>query len=204
MRYAIFAVLVVAPIALISWIVWRGQTEKPEYVVGSGVSGKGSESPTPGSKPDESATDDTLLGLFADPIVGVKVDGEVALFDEKGLFDYINGAAPVFIERSFRKLAAAEMVTADGGNITCDVYDMKAAVNATSIFDTERSAKAQEVPSWPEAIISARAFAFHHGRFYVKLTAYDRGAEALLPEFAAVLRDRMKPADEAAPKTDND
>jgi len=49
--------------------------------------------------------DKTLLALFQGDLGGAKVKDKVALYDEKGLFDYIDGAAPIFIQRHYRKLA---------------------------------------------------------------------------------------------------
>jgi hypothetical protein len=36
------------------------------------------------------------------------------------------------------------------------------------------------------------SFVFSNGRYYVKLTAFDKKAEAALPELAKALRERMK------------
>lgn len=114
------------------------------------------------------------------------------LYDEKGLFDYIDGAAPIFIERHFRKLGAAELVTADGSDLVCDVYDMATGENAQSIFDKERSTSAKTVDGWAEAISGPMSFVFHHGRYYVKLTAFDAKAEAAMPLVARALQEKMK------------
>ena len=186
MRNLVFALLVVVPIALIGLIVWKGQSP-PDYGRALPMSGKEGKPPTSVDQDDA-----LLLALLSGEPAGAKVDGSPTLYDDKTLFDYINGAAPIFIERKFRKLAAAEMVTPEGGDLTCDVYDMGEAANAESIFAKERSATAAAVPDWPQAILGARAFVFHHDRYYVKLTAFDAGSEALLPELAAALRDKMK------------
>jgi len=201
MRYAIFSVLVVLPVALAGWIFWKGGTDtrnsRAEAAASVPVAPKG-ETRTAGPEQNEPPTappkdeDAVLKALFARPLVGTTVDGSVELYDEKGLFDYINGAAPIFIERSFRKLGAAEMKTADGGELTCDIYDMRTPENATSIFEKERSDVAKPVADWPEAITGRGSFVFHHTRYYVKLTAFDPASEAVLPQLAAALRDRIK------------
>ena len=138
--------------------------------------------------PDE---DGALLALFEGDLGGARVKEKVALYDQKGLFDYVDGAAPVFIERGYRKLAAGELKSAAGSDLTCDVYDMASAANAAAIFDKERSASFKPVEGWPEAIAGSLSFVFHAGRFYVKLTAFDAKAEATLPTLARALRGRM-------------
>ncbi len=188
-RNLLFALLVALPIALVAWIVWRGQQVAPEVRPASASAADSSAADASAAAPR--GEDAALLGLLSGEPAGAKVDGQAVLYDEKTLFDYIDGAAPIFIERHFRKLAAAEMVTPEGGDLTCDIYDMQSPADATSIFEKERSPTATEVEGWPEAITGPRAFVFHHDHYYVKLTAFDAGAEALLPDLAAVLRERM-------------
>ena len=176
MRYTVFAVLVAVPLALIGWIAWRGNA-----------------GPAPHPLPDAGApatSDAALLALFEGEPAGAQLSEKVVLYDSQTLFDYIDGAAPTFIERGFRKLGAAEM-KARGGELTCDVYDMAAPENAASIFAAERSSSAKSPPDWPQAIVGSKSFVFHRGRYYVKLTAFDAQAEAALPELARALRDRM-------------
>ena len=194
MRNLLFAVLVALPLVLIGWMVWRGQQGSEEVRPPPRAPGEADVSRDGGGPSNAVAGEDAaLLALLSGELGGARVDGAAVLYDDRTLFDYIDGAAPIFIERHFRKLAAAEMMTPEGGSLTCDVYDMQTPANATSIFDAERSPAAVAVADWPEAIAGPRAFVFHHDRFYVKLTAFDAGAEALLPALAQALRDRMSP-----------
>ena len=181
MRWLVVALLVAVPVALITWVGISGRRPLPPEVA-------------PAAAASQPARDDdaVLKALLAPPPAGLKVKDAVTLYDQKGLFDYIDGAAPIFIERKFRRLAAAEMATPDGGELTCDVYDMAAPENAQSIFDKERSPTAKAVDGWPEAIAGPKSFVFRHGRYYAKLTAFDAKAEALLLEVAKGLRARMK------------
>jgi hypothetical protein len=109
------------------------------------------------------------------------VKGDIALYDGPGLFNYIDGAAPIFIERHFRKLSAAELVTADGSDFTCDLYDMSSPADAESIFSKERSATAKPAPGFAQGVAGPMSLVFQKGRYYVKLTAFDAKAEAALP-----------------------
>jgi hypothetical protein len=95
------------------------------------------------ARPSGQEADATLRALFEPSPAGAKVKEKVALYDEKGLFDYIDGAAPIFIERHFRKLAATEMATPEGSDLVCDVYDMATPENAQAIFDKEKSPQRQ-------------------------------------------------------------
>jgi hypothetical protein len=182
-KYAIFAVLVMIPLAVIAWVVREGRHVPPTSLLPSASASAGA----PADPEDQS-----LLSLFKGDPGGTKVKSKVALYDGKGLFDYIDGAAPLYIERKFRKLAAAEMVTAEGSELVCDVYDMRAPENATSIFQKEKSSASKPVADWPQAISGPMSFIFLKGRYYVKLTAFDKNAEAALPALAGALRERMQ------------
>jgi hypothetical protein len=188
MRWIVAALLVAVPVALITWVVASGRRPLPPEVAPGGLAGASQPVGAAGSHDDDAA----LKALLAAPLAGATVKGAVTLYDSKGLFDYIDGAAPIYIERKFRRLAAAEMATPDGGELTCDIYDMAAPENAQSIFDKERSSAAKAVEGWPEAITGPKSLVFRNGRYYVKLTAFDAKAEGLLPEIAKGLRGRMK------------
>ena len=181
MRIFIFVVLAFIPPAFIGWMIQQGHRAPAQVAVAAG-------------KPRASGAeaDKTLLELFQGELGGAKIKDKVGLYDEKGLFDYIDGAAPIFIQRHYRKLAAAEMASADGADMVCDVYDMAEPANAESIFNAEKSATAKPVADFPDAISGPMSFVFRSGRYYVKLTAFDKKAEAALPGLAKALKGKMK------------
>ncbi len=181
MRIAILAVLALIPPAFIGLQVWHGHRAPA------------TAAPVAQKAPlSQAAADEALLALFQGDLGGAKVKDKVALYDEKGLFDYIDGAAPVFIQRHYRKLAASEMVSADGSDLVCDVYDMAEPANALSIFNLEKSPNAKLVADIPNAISGPMSLVFHAGRYYIKLTAFDAKAEAALPALAKALRGKIK------------
>jgi hypothetical protein len=179
-RIVVFAILALIPPALIGTLVWHGRQAPPV------------ERAPAAARPPGHEADAALRALFEPAPAGAKIKEKVALYDEKGLFDYIDGAAPIFIERHFRKLAAAELATPEGSDLVCDVYDMVTAENAQSIFDKEKSSQAKPVGDWPEAITGPMSLVFHHARYYAKLTAFDAKAEAMLPAVAHALKEKMK------------
>ena len=178
MRYLLFAVLALVPLALVGTLVWQGNKAPPaEHAAARSAGG------------DAVAV---LRWLFDFKLASAKIKEKISLYDDKGLFDYIDGAAPIFIERHFRKLAATELSTPEGSDLVCDVYDMATPDNAQSIFDKEKSAQAKPVEDWPGAIAGPMSFVFHQARYYVKLTAFDAKAEAALPLVARALKEKMK------------
>jgi hypothetical protein len=184
-RQLLFAVLVLVPTALVTWMLARG----------TGVCRvEGGPVRAPEAAPVEGDPDQALKAIFAAPVGAFTLKEEVPLYDQKGLFDYIDGAAPVFIERSFRKLAPAELkvTSADGeGEITADVYDMVAPENAASIYGFERPQAAEAAAFGDEGHKGRMSLVFRKGRYYVKLTAFNATAEAQLPELAKLITSRM-------------
>lgn len=176
MRSLFLAILIVIPVALIGWIFWEGHVPPPPE-------------PTPAAQ--KIPGDAELLALFKEPLAGAKVKGEVALYDGPGLFNYIDGAAPIFIERHFRKLAAAEMGTAEGSDFTCDIYDMSSSADGESIFAKERSATAKPAPGFAQGVAGPMSLVFLKGRYYVKLTAFDAKAEAALPAIGQAIAGKV-------------
>lgn len=191
LRYAIFAILVAVPTGLITWIISKGVYGQPpdNGAVVAQVEGGGTTAAAPARKDDPDAK---LRALFAAPLGGAKIQGSLELYDAEGLFEYINGAAPIFIERSFRKLAAAEMATDDGGELTCDVYDMSAAENAKSIYTKEQSGNTSALDIGDGGRSSAMSLIFRQDRYYVKLTAFDGKGEEALPKVAQALSEAMQ------------
>lgn len=195
MRNAVFALLVAAPSFLSGWLLGSGTNVSPAAPLQAGPEGSGAP-PQAAAAPAAAggdAEDAALLALFKDGPGGAKIKEKVELFDDRKLFDYIDGGAPAYLSHHFRKLAAAEMAGSEGSELTCDVYDMRTAKNASAIFEAERSSAAKAVEGWAEALRGNLSFVFHRGRYYVKLTAFDKKAEALLPRLAEALKERMAP-----------
>ena len=167
-----------------------GKIAESGDVVDDGGLYAGDTPPMPLAHPSEA--DRSLLALFQGNLGGARVKDKVTLYDDKGLFDYIDGAASIFIQHHFRKLAAADMTSARGSDIDCMVYDMAEPANALSIFDAEKSVTARLVADFPDAVSGPLSFVFRSGRYYVKLTAFDAKAGAALPGLAKALRGKMK------------
>lgn len=171
---AFAAILLAVPAALVGWVARRGHGP-PRQAAAAWPGG-------------EVALDRVFEGLAPE----ARLKAPVAYYDEKGLFEYINGAAPLYLARRFRRLGAAELVLAGGGEAVADVYDMATPDDAASIFAAERSDSAREVPGFEGAVAGPLSFVFRRGRFYVKLTGFDARAEAELPTLARALERRLR------------
>jgi len=171
---AFAALLLAVPAALVGWVAQRGGGA-PRQAAAAAPAG-----------------DVALERLFEGLAPAARLKAPVAYYDEKGLFEYIDGAAPLYLARHFRRLGAAELALAGGGEAVADVYDMATPEDAASIFAAERSPSAREVPGFEGAVAGPLSFVFRRGRFYVKLTGFDARAEAELPALARALERRMR------------
>ena len=206
MRQWVFAFLVAVPTALVTWIVTVGTTPKAEPCPSLAAPPAPSAdetampslvAPAPGpaaaSKPgvaDANAAD-ALLRVFAKAAAGATVTSGPESYDAEGLFSYINGGAPAYLDRGFARLVAAELSTPEGGELSCDIYDMTEARNAAAMYDAEAIAGAQELALGDAARQSKMALAFVRGRYYVQLTAFDAEAERALPAIAKAVAERL-------------
>lgn len=181
-RRAVAAVLVAAPILLAGWVAWkgRGPSRQPR---GS------SAAPSPGVPPDDDAA---LKRLFDGLGPAAQLKAPVVLYDDKSLYEYIDGGAPLYVARHFRRLAAAELAAPGGAELNADVYDMAAPENAAAIYDAEATPQARPVTGFDAGRAGPMSLVFRQGRFYVKLTAFDDRGEAALPDVARALAGRMR------------
>ncbi|OGQ91523.1 MAG: hypothetical protein A2289_19580 [Deltaproteobacteria bacterium RIFOXYA12_FULL_58_15] len=196
MKNALFALLVAIPTALITWIVARGAYERPLgecQAAAKTTNVAPTNEVTAKAEPEvESDPDERLSDFVEKPLEGFTITDEVVLYGRSGLFEYINGGAPLYIDRNFRKLVAAEMKSNGGGDLTCDIYDMRTPSDAKSIFDAENSTNVTTANFGDAARTGSLSLVFRKGQYYVKLTAYDTKAEATLPNLARVLLTRME------------
>lgn len=179
MRWVLVTVLIAVPVALATWVVVRGVTGTPP----------GGELPLPAAARDPDAV---LAGVFAKPLAGAHTTGDPETFDGDGLFEHINGAAPTYIERGFRKVVSAELALEAGGELSCDVYDMTTADGAAAIFDHEQPPSEGPPALGDGARVSKGSVVFRRGRYYVKIVAFDQDAGRALLALARAIDEELK------------
>jgi hypothetical protein len=181
-RALVAAVLVAAPMALFAWVAWKGRGP-PRQPRGAAAASTARVPP---------GDDAALRQLFDGLAPAAQLKAPVALYDAHSLYEYIDGGAPLYLARHFRRLAAAELATADGAELNADVYDMTAPEDAAGMFDAEASPQSTPVGGFDAGRAGAMSLVFRQGRFYVKLTAFDARGEAALPAVGRALAGRMR------------
>jgi hypothetical protein len=103
-------------------------------------------------------------------------------YDRDNLWEYINGAAELFLTYSFRELIVADFEQGDGA-ISVSVYDMGRPLDAFGVFESEKPAKAEVLKDIGSAAVLQAPYQglMLKDRFYVKIEAGggDVSAEAL-------------------------
>ena len=108
---------------------------------------------------------------------GWKLKGPVVRYNEKTLFDRINGAAPAYIRAGFVALYGAEYGKPGFKEpVIIDAYDMGTPLQGLGMYATERDSSYTFIEGVGlEAYLASGSLNFWHGRFYVKMAGYEEG-----------------------------
>lgn len=100
-------------------------------------------------------------------------------YSPKTLYNYIDGAADLYLAYGFREAAVVEFYRGKSDAIMLDVYDMGRPLHAFGIFNSEKPAGAKGTGIGAQSYASSNLAAFWKGPFYVKLSVVDGKGEAL-------------------------
>lgn len=118
--------------------------------------------------------------------------GEVLTYDADNLWEYINGAAELFIEFGVQTCRTADLVSGDV-TVTVDLYDMGTPLNAFGVYEREKPGGGIMVPGATAGVVSPpyQALLLKEGT-YVKVNTFqgeltEGSALQLLQALAAAL-----------------
>ncbi len=110
-------------------------------------------------------------------IAGWKQSGEIQTFTPKTLFEYIDGAADLYLTYDFKELKVAEYKNQKKASVTVEVYEQKTPAHAFGIYSQERLPNADFIDVGAQGYIETNVINFLTGPYYVKMTSYHTGAE---------------------------
>lgn len=138
------------------------------------------------------------------PVVeGWSQAGEVLTYDADTLWEYINGAAELFVEFGVQTCRAADMVAGDV-TVTVELYDMGTPLNAFGVYEREKPGDDISVPGAVAGLVSAPYQALLlKGGTYVKVNTFEgelteEAGLQLLEALAAALPGGTTPPSELA------
>jgi hypothetical protein len=132
---------------------------------------------------------------------GWEQTGEVRVFDADNLWEYINGAAELFVAYNVQTCETADLSSGDVV-VALDLYEMGTPLNAFGIFSRERAGDHVTVSGATDAMVSAPYLALLvKGSTYAKVNVLEgeltaEGGRAMLEALAAELPgDAVLPAE---------
>ncbi len=126
-------------------------------------------------------------------IAGWKQSGEIQTFIPKTLYEYINGAADLYLMYECEELKVAEYQNDKKASVTIDVYRHKNTIYAFGIYGQERLPNANYINVGVQGYVESNVLNFLTGRYYVKISSYNTGAEdqEILLTFARKVSDNL-------------
>lgn len=119
---------------------------------------------------------------------------ETQIYYPESLFEYINGAAEIYLSYEFRELAVNQYVQADSEcNIIVEIYAMGNSTNAFGIYSAERFPDNKFVPVGLQGYLEEGTLNFLTGSYYVKLMCFDcePDSKTVLESFAQAIINKV-------------
>ncbi len=107
---------------------------------------------------------------------GWRLTAEVQRFLPKTLYEYINGAADLYLACDFEELWVAEYASDRKGSVVVEVYRHRTPRDAFGIYSQERPAEAPPVPVGSQGYADTNLLNFVAGPYYVKISSSGTGA----------------------------
>jgi hypothetical protein len=108
---------------------------------------------------------------------GWKQDGKPQVFSPRTLYEYINGAADLYLTYEFQDLNVAEYKGGGEAEVTVEVYRHGDSTQAFGIYSQERLANARFLDIGAQGYQEPNVLNFVAGPYYVKVNGYNTGAE---------------------------
>jgi len=117
-------------------------------------------------------------GTFVFPDVGGwRQMGEIQTFTPKTLYEYINGAADLYLMYDFQELKVAEYQNGEKVSVTVDVYRHKTPIHAFGIYSQERLPDSNLVDIGAQGYVETNVLNFVAGPYYVKINSFNTGPD---------------------------
>lgn len=110
-------------------------------------------------------------------IEGMKKKGSPDIYTPDNLYEYINGAADLFLSYDFQRLAALTYEDEQNHSLTIDIYRHSSENNGFGIYSAEKPQQGDFLAIGAEGYYEQGVLNFFNGRFYVKMSGFDLGAK---------------------------
>lgn len=132
-----------------------------------------------------------LQRLVNSPLPGhITTQGQPSFYKPDTLYQYIDGAADVYLLYDFQQLLHQELKSGSA-ELTADIYEMRSPEDAFGIYAAERSSSYQFAALGTEGYRSKGILNFIQDRYYVKMTGSGANADLALDQLATTLSQRI-------------
>jgi len=129
------------------------------------------------------------------PIVinGWKQTGGIQTFSPRKLYDYIDGAADLYLTYDFQELQVAEYLNEKKASVTVEIYRHGTPSHAFGIYSQERLSNANFLDIGAQGYSEKNVLNFVSGNYYVKINSFNTGPEdeEVLLAFAKAVADHL-------------
>jgi len=95
------------------------------------------------------------------------------------LFEYINGAAEIYLSYDFKELTVGQYEKGDSNaSLIIEIYDMGNEINSFGIYSAERFPASQFISLGNQGYLEEGTLNFIVGKYYVKLLCFDSGEDS--------------------------
>jgi hypothetical protein len=108
-------------------------------------------------------------------ITGWKQSEEIQTFSPKTLFEYINGAADLYLSYEFQELKVAEYLDEKKASVIVEVYRHKTPTHAFGIYSQERLSNANFLDIGAQGYSEKDILNFLAEAYYVKMNSFKTG-----------------------------
>lgn len=133
-------------------------------------------------------------GTYSFPeMAGWKLSGEIQIYSRANLYDYIDGAADLYLKYDFQELKVADYQNDQKASVTIEVYRHRSPVQAFGIYSQERLGNANYLDVGAQGYSEKGVLNFLAGDYYVKMSSVETVPEdqAILLAFAKKLVENL-------------
>ncbi len=109
-------------------------------------------------------------------VAGWKLSEDVQTFVPKTLYEYIDGAADLYLTYDFEELKVGEYSNDKKASVTVEIYRQKSPTLAFGVYSQERPSNPSLLSMGAQGYVDDNLLNFLSGSYYVKINSYNTGA----------------------------
>lgn len=112
-------------------------------------------------------------GKIFPEITGWKKSKRVQIYSPENLYEYINGAAELYLSYNCQELQVAEYYDKNNASVVIEIYRHKTSTYAFGIYGQERPRRGDFLNIGTQGYFREPILNFLSGNYYVKISSYD-------------------------------